>query len=293
MDSIDIAPGDELTGVCQSWTLNNAEPLYVNRIEEHNDGNFHHSNWIWVTDDNYAGPDGTWKCTDRGFDQVLAGAIGGVFFAQSTQSPNDAQGFPPHVAYVIPAHARIVGDVHLLNATEDSVTTSLHFDVFTIPAADMSVQLQPMAFTNLNLDIAPQTTTKAHMQCATPQPDFDVYYVLPHYHALGQGMDITVAGGAMAGTSIFSSAGGYGEAMGKSYDPPISVHGASGLGITCTFENPGTASVHYGVGNQEMCVALVYSTGKKAGGETISNLSVTDTGGVHQTDGLCVAVGSP
>ena len=69
--------------------------------------------------------------------------------------------------------------------------------------------------------------------------------------------------------------------------------GATGLAITCDYDNPRAASVHYGVGDQEMCVALLYADGLKTGGDAISNLSVTDTGGVHTTDGLCVAVGTP
>jgi hypothetical protein len=201
------------------------------------------------------------------------------------------QSFSQGAAFQIPAHARIVGDVHLLNTTLDSVTTTLHFDVYTEAAADVKVPLQPMAFTNLNLDIAPSMNTHAHMQCATPETDFDVYYVLPHYHVLGTGMEIDVAGGTMAGTPVFTSAGGFGEAMGKMYDPPLSVKGATGLGISCDYTNPRTTAVHYGVGDQEMCVALIYTNGHKAGGETISNLSVADVNGVHTTDGLCVSVG--
>jgi hypothetical protein len=293
LDAITIAAGDEVIGTCQSFTLNNDAPLYVNTIVESNRGGFHHSNWIWVADTLYPGPDGTWKCTDRGFDQIAAGASGGVFFAQSTQSRSDKQGFAKGVAFVVPAHARIVGDVHLMNLTQDPITTSLTFDVYTEAAADVRVQLHPMAFTNLNLDIAPLGKTSAHMQCAMPQPNFDVYYILPHFHALGQGMRIDVAGGAMAGTNLFQSAGNLGESMGQSFDPPLSVTGATGLGVTCDYDNPRTAAVHYGMGDQEMCVALIYSSGIKAGGETISNLTVTDTGGVHKTDGLCVSVGSP
>ena len=106
-----VAPGQEQIGVCQSWTLGNEQPVRVNRVVERNLGAFHHSNWIWVDDTSYDGPDGTWPCDERGFDQILAGAVGGVFFAQSTQALTDTQGFPDGVAFEMPAHARIIGDV--------------------------------------------------------------------------------------------------------------------------------------------------------------------------------------
>src|SRR5678809_855120 len=113
------------------------------------------------------------------------------------------------------------------------------------------VELQPMAFTNLALDIAPLSETRARMQCATPQPDFDVYYVLPHFHVLGQWLSVDVAGGAMNGTNIFRSQGSFGDSMGRTFDPPVSVVGSSGLVITCDYQNPRSTTVHYGNGDQE------------------------------------------
>lgn len=288
---LDIPAGGELTGVCQSWTLGNDSPIEVNRIVATNPGGVHHSNWIWVPDNLYPGADGTWQCADRNFDQVAAGAFGGVFFAQSTQALTDTQAFAAGVAFEMPAHARIIGDVHLLNTTAEDMRTAVHFDIFTLPSQEVRVPLQPMAFTNLALDIPPQMQTDAHMQCAVPQPDFDVYYVLPHYHELGTAMRIDVAGGSMDGASIFSASPAVGEPWGHSYDPPFSVRGATGLGITCSYDNGGSVAVGYGNGDQEMCVALLYTSGRKAGGLASVNLTVTDVAGVHETDGLCLSVG--
>jgi hypothetical protein len=292
--SIDLQPAEEVSGRCQSFTLGNDAPLLVNTVVEANTGKFHHSNWIWVADTLYPGPDGTWECKDRNFDQIAAGAFGGVFFAQSTQSLTDTQAFPPGVAFRVPAHARIVGDLHLVNATSSAVTTSIRLQAYTIPEASLKVELQPMAFTNLALDIAPLSETRARMQCATVAPgDFDVYYVLPHFHVLGQWLTVDVAGGPMNGTNIFRSQGSFGDSMNRSFDPPIPVRGSSGLVITCDYQSTRTATVHYGVGDQEMCVALLYTSGKKTGGEVTANLTTTDSGGVHSTDGACLSVGTP
>lgn len=290
-ETVAIDPGQELVDTCQSWTLDNPEPLYVQKVIETNGGGFHHSNWIWVPDSLYAGPDGTWKCQDRGFDQIAAGAFGGVFFAQSTQARADTQEFPPHVAFMMPAHARIIGDVHLFNTGDTNMRTNLRFELYTLPAAEVRVPLQPMAFTNLTLDIAPQMETHARMQCATPQPDFHIYYILPHFHALGQGLSIDVAGGPMDGMNIFKSAGAIGNSLGKMFDPPIAISGATGLAVTCNYQNPRPSTVKYGEGDQEMCVVLLYTDGNKTGGETIGNLTKSDTGTVHSTDDMCLAVG--
>jgi hypothetical protein len=289
-EPITIGVGVEQTGVCQSWTLENAGPLLINKVVERNTGGLHHSNWIWVNDSAYPGPDGTWPCAERGFEQVAAAAVGGVFFAQSTQALNDTQAFGAGVAFRLPARVRVIGDLHLLNAGTEQLATSVRFDVYTLPADELRVELQPMAFTNTELDIAPNAVTHAHMKCQVPQPDFDVHYVLPHFHELGQAMQIDVVGGPGDGTSLFRSSGGDGEAWGQTFDPPFSIRGAASLGITCEYENPRATSVGYGVGDQEMCVALIYSSGKKAGGTSIGTLGVTDSGGVHRTEATCLAV---
>ncbi len=286
---MDVAPSEEVNGRCQSWTLDNPSPIHVNRIVATNSGSVHHSNWIWVPDDQYPGPDGTWACDDRGFNQILGGAVGGVFFAQSTQALTDTQAFPPGVAFEMPAHVRIIGDIHLQNPSPDPVQTQIHFDVFTLDPGEVTVPVQPMAYTNLALDIAPLTQTEARMQCAT-SADFDVYYVLPHYHSLGTAMDITVAGGTMDGTSVFAASPHYGEPGGRAYDPPFAVRGALGLAITCTYDNDRSVTVGYGTGDQEMCVTLLYTSGPKAGGQASLNLTTTDVGGVHHTDGFCLSI---
>jgi hypothetical protein len=293
LDPAVVGAGKELTGICQSWTLGNDTPLYVNKVLATNNGGLHHSNWIWVDENSYVGPDATWPCAERGFDQIIAAAAGGVFFAQSTQSRTDTQAFPPGVAFKLPARVRIIGDVHLLNTTNAEISTQVHFDVYTIAAEAMRVELQPMAFTNTTLDIAPAMETHARMNCAVPQPDFDVYYALPHFHELGQAMQIDVVGGARNGTAIFRSAGIPGEGRGQTFDPPVAITGATALGITCEYENPRPAKVGYGVGDQEMCVALIYSSGRKAGGTTVLNTSATDTGGIHRTEALCLSVSPP
>ena len=183
--------------------------------------------------------------------------------------------------------------MHLLNASAADATTSLKFDVYSIPPADLMVGLQPMAFTNVSLDIAPNGITDARMSCAVPQPDFGVYYVLPHFHVLGQVLLLDVVGGPMDGTTVFRSQGTFGEPQGRSFDPPMRITGATAFRVSCEYENPRGVSVAYGEANQEMCVVLLYTDGLKAAGTTIGTSTVTDAGGVHTTDAVCAAASWP
>ena len=43
-----VERGEEVSGECQSWTLNNDEPLFVSKVRQTNDGAWHHSNWFFV-----------------------------------------------------------------------------------------------------------------------------------------------------------------------------------------------------------------------------------------------------
>lgn len=78
--------GEEVADVCQSWTLDNEEPLYVNAVRQTNEGGWHHSNSTFGPEEVFDGPDGTWNCDDRGYALQFAVAAGGVLFAQSAES---------------------------------------------------------------------------------------------------------------------------------------------------------------------------------------------------------------
>jgi len=55
-----------------------------------------------------------------------------------------------------------------------------------------------------------------------------------------------------------------GQPDGKTFDPPIDVAaaGASGLSLTCAFDNPRDVAVCWGIGDQEMCVMLGFKKSK-------------------------------
>src|SRR5690242_10631503 len=68
--SIDLAGGEERINLCQSWTLDNDQPINVNTVSLSSGPAWHHSNWTFVPDDLYPGPDGVWPCDDRNYDEA-------------------------------------------------------------------------------------------------------------------------------------------------------------------------------------------------------------------------------
>src|SRR5262245_47569118 len=49
-----LDPAEEIDGLCMSWTLGNETELWVNAVELETNGGYHHSNWLFAPDDQYA-----------------------------------------------------------------------------------------------------------------------------------------------------------------------------------------------------------------------------------------------
>jgi len=267
-EPLTLAAGQEETSLCASWTLGNDAPAYVRSVEMTSGPGWHHSNWFFVPADKIAvGPDGIWPCDERHFDQIEAGLAGGVLFAQSTGASHEIQAFPSGAALEVPAGARVVGQLHLLNAADRSLTTSIQLAVETIPAGDVTAKLAPFVAEFRPLAIPPGARSRFTASCEMYRPDFHVYYVLPHYHGLGVEMTVEAYGGA-GDREIFRSGAVAGEPLGGVLDPPFDTTGASGIRFSCTYQNPTDRTVGYGNGDGEMCILLAYTDDRKrwAGG---------------------------
>lgn len=260
--------GEEIKGLCQSWTLGNATELWVNAVELVQTESSHHSNWTFVPSDQYDGPDGVWKCKDRDYNQLSAALAGGVLYAQSTQAAKEVQKFPNNAAVRIPPYSRIIGDVHVLNVTGAPVTGHVELSIFTLPVEEVGVKLAPFHFTYDGLDIPPLSKSRFFGECAlgetfetvTEGPlEMSLYYSLPHTHAQGRRVFLEVIGGPNDGESLLDVRGFNGEARGIAYPTPIDLAGATGFRFGCEFDNPREVSIGWGFGDQEMCEMLGFA----------------------------------
>jgi hypothetical protein len=295
---ITIEPGQEISNVCQSWTLGNPESLYVRRVRTTNEGGWHHSNWLYVRDVYFQGEDGTWACPDRDFNEASGGLQGNVFFAQSTQAVAEEQIFPPGAALRMPPRARVIGSVHLINTTRTTLETPLSFEVETIPEEEVTTILSGMAITITHLALPARAKSRFTIRCDFDEairtatgaaPNFQIYYVLPHYHGLGTGSKLTLGGGDREGDVIFETSLAIGDPLGQTVDPPIPVTGATAVEFSCDYDNPRDEVVRYGIGDQEMCVFLAFTN---AGARIVALSNETRAAGmdgdVHLFESECM-----
>ena len=112
---------------------------------------------------------------------------------------------------------------------------------------------------------------------------------MPHYHDLGEGMRVELYGGERDGELVFQSDAPVGTPMGGTLDQPIAVTGSRGLRFRCDFNNPRETAVGWGIGDQEMCVALLFTDSEVmwAGGVESGRTPLGDDAGVSRFGGSC------
>ena len=291
------APGEEVLGMCRSWSLNNPEEIWVNAVELTNTELSHHSNWTYVPNTRFDGPDGVWPCRDRSYSQLEAAAFGGVLYAQSTQATHESQTFPEGVALRIPPYSRIVSDIHILNVTPDTNVGNVDLVVYEIPAAEVTTRLTPFHVDVHDLDIPPRMRSRFQGECdvradfetaGASSVDMDIYYILPHTHGLGVRFYLEAFGGESGTQQLFDIHGFNGEARGQFYSPPQRLRGIHGFRFGCEFENPRDERVMWGFGDQEMCEALGFAASPVAFESRIRNSAIDGQDGAIETySGTC------
>ncbi len=294
----------EIASQCVAWSLNNDEPIYVNQVTLSNGGAFHHSNWFVVPESLYPGPDGYFRCRDRDFDELASAINGTVIFAQSTQSLSEKQALARGAVIKIPPRHMVVAGIHMLNLQNRAHTTNLRMSLGLVHPNDVSVVLAPFRMSYLSLDIPPKSEARFVTECnlseffesvAKRPIDLKLYWVLPHYHELGNHFSVEVVGGPHDGEVIHRLDTFNAEPNGKALDPPLDLTGSTGLRMTCGFSNPRDRSVGWGIGDQEMCVMLGLADSEVLMDAFMTDDNIVDgeVDGIVMNHGPCSGFGVP
>lgn len=299
-----LEAAEEVSSKCVAWTLNNDAPLYVSTVTLSNRGSYHHSNWFVVPEDKYPGPDGYFRCRERGFEEIQSAVAGTVLFAQSTQSQIEEQRFAKGAVIKIPPHHKVVAGVHMLNPTNRPATTELRMSLGLVHPRDVEVVLAPFRLSYLDLKIPPRSEAHFATDCnldttyrqSVGRPlDLKLYWVLPHYHYLGNYFRVSIVGGPRDGELIHSLDTFNAEANGKALDPPLDLTGATGLRLECGYGNPRDVQVGWGIGDQEMCVMLGFADSAMLMDGSMASLGelVGVEDGIYKNRGPCSTIGLP
>lgn len=311
-----LAPGQEMTDLCVAVTLHNDAPIYVNSIEMAGDVGIHHSNWFWVANGAFDSfPEGAFSCSagdgTKPFDQQAATVFGGVLFAQSTQATHEVQAFPPGAAIQIAPHARIIANVHLLNASDNPLSVPVALTITPIAATDVTSLMAGMSMENFAIALPPQQMSRFTVECdltqawqdlytsglvASDHVDFKIYHALAHYHALGTALTFDAIRDSDGGVdTIWSTESRIGDELGGMLDPPFDMTGHSKVRLSCSYDNTTGGTITWGNGGAEMCIAFAYTDSTRvwtAGVVTEGDPgpSVTNAGIIDFTAPSCTVV---
>lgn len=292
-----VMAGQEITGLCRSWTMNNETEIWMNASELQQSEDSHHSNFTWVPDTTFTGPDGIWPCGDRKWDIYSAVAVGGLVFAQSTQATHGAMAFAAGAAVRIPPHARIISDIHLLNTSTADVTGHATLTLYQLDAAAVSTKLSSWHVEYDALNIPPHASARFTGRCSvaadvkakvgTFAPK--LYYLLPHTHTLETAFTVEVLGGKKDGTSLLDLGAFNGEPHGKMFDPPVDISDADGVTFACQYRNTRDQTVGWGFGANEMCELFGFAADSPYFQSRVNTGTAAGTDGeVQLFDGDCV-----
>ena len=266
---LNLPAGSEDTSKCVQITLHNDKPIFVNKVELTTGPGFHHSNWFFVPEHVFPGDDGIFTCEDRAFSQVTAGILGGVFFAQSTQSEHEVQQFPAGTVIEVPPHFKLVSTIHLLNSGDDALTLTPHIDVSPIAETDVVTKLTSVAFEYHPIGLPPQKSSRVSVECDISDkhqaafgraPDFNLYYALAHYHKWGTRETFEAVRPDGTSATIWSTSASVGDALGSMLDPVFNMSGFTKFRLSCEYNNNTNNTIYYAnSGSGEMCVFLAFS----------------------------------
>jgi hypothetical protein len=249
-----LGAGEE-TVTCWSRTLDNEAALYLEAVSFTNLGSFHHSNWFVVPQSVYEGPDGTWDCAERGFEELSAALSGAVLFAQSTQAWTETQRLSEGAVIKVPPRSKIVADLHLLNLSPTERETEAWLELHLVHPWFVDVVLKPMMLAYYDLRIPAQAESRFTARCEG-LPNIDLYYALPHYHATGNYFSLQLEDDALGPLDLFSVEGFSADVVGQSFDVPIPFGDYDALRFTCGYDNWLDRELQWGIGADEMCVML-------------------------------------
>ena len=264
----DIAPSQEIVGTCVQISLHNPEALHVQSVELTTGPGFHHSNWLFVPDTAFPGNDGTFSCDERGYNEGVAASLGGVLFAQSTQSPHEIQAFPPGAAVRIPPNSKLVTQPHLLNPGDDAIHANPTIRLLPIGKPEVTTLLAGVSFEDQALAIPSHAQSRFTVECDLAplyqqkfqrDPDFKLYYALAHYHTLGTGLTLEAVKPDGTAATVFTTSHRAGDTLGGPIAPLFDMTGYTRLRMSCNYVNPRDTTVGWGIGDQEMCVFLAFS----------------------------------
>jgi len=258
-----LAPLAEIEG-CHAWAYPEIQHRNVYAARVYTNGGLHHSNMFGVPLSS-AGPSPYPACNpgQAGLEgqsaNLIAGDILDVLFANSTQIDGGEQiVFPEGMAFQIKTEEReVTTTIHWFNVTGESLRSEVVYDFFTMPDDEVTTEIVPFAFENLEFEVAAGSTQDISTTCDLASAG-NVVSIMPHTHERAISFDVELVREDGSTESFFHDGDFDTESDITVFEEAISLEGFSRIRHTCTVENELDRPIVWGIGDNEMCTLFGY-----------------------------------
>jgi hypothetical protein len=236
--------------------LNNAAPVYINRVQTKLRPNSHH---VLL----YSFEAGTSPLFVPPFDAVrdIRNADGSmnvvamipmafhVFFA-GAQTPEMDYTFPDGVALMVPANFALDFNTHFVNHGSANLTGEAYANLFTVDAADVKSVAHTINMPNTSLVLPPNTRTTLTKEFTLPAAQAKIFMLTSHMHALGERFRIRIAGGARNGEVVYDATD-WSHPDIKTFSPALVLNAGERLVSEITWNNTTSHTVNFGLSSMD------------------------------------------
>lgn len=255
---VEIEPGQEID-TCVSWSIPDLHNNVVYSARLYTTPGLHHSNVTARPIDPELGPQPYPGCIHGATDPfaTISEGIPDVIFASSTQIVgNEDIVFPPGKGYRLDTTREITTSIHYINTTNDVLRAEVAYDVYTMPDADLVDEVAPWVLSNYDFAVPPQSSARVQADC--PVFGGDVLMMMPHTHQFIDVFSADALAPDQAPRRILEQHGYDLKSNIQSFNPPVSLEGVDHLRFTCDYVNTSDRTLHYGIGDNEMCILFGY-----------------------------------
>ena len=249
-----VAPAGSEVWLCAGYPSPPEVLSPVNSVYYKQNPGMHH---MTLSTTGITGPEieyGMYDCNELYEDQMDEFTM---FFG--SQDAEDTMQLPEGVVARLPPNIDIIHEVHYVNTSAEDVNLYSRVNAYTIDDEDVEVGIWGGQVRDETIEIPAQSEHTEWTRCVMNR-DVDVHFLASHTHQLGVEFTVAPFDGTETG-EIFYRNNDWHDPKIVQYDPPIHLPEGTGFEYACTWNNPSTEPVSYGLTSlDEMCnLALVHT----------------------------------
>ena len=249
-----VAPAGSEVWLCEVYPIPVDVLSPVNSVYFKQNPGMHH---MTLSTTGFNGPEveyGTYDCEELYGEQMDEFTM---FFG--SQAAEDTMQLPEGVVANLPPNIDIIHEVHYVNTSDEDVALYSRVNAYTIDSSDVEMGIWGGQVRDEHIEIPAEAEHTEWTRCVM-NTEVDVHFLASHTHQLGIEFTIAPFDGSETGEVFYRNTDWHDPKI-VQYDPPIHLAEGTGFEYSCTWSNPGSEPVSYGLTSlDEMCnLAIVHT----------------------------------